>query len=89
MKIQELLAVVCYVAEKVVNEKSEIAIFDGIEVKLVVLMHEIAKIGLLALNKKVVPQGNLPMSHNMRLQIKFYIPCYLKPFSFSLWNPQR
>lgn len=43
----------CYVAEKVVNEKSEIAILDGIEVKLVVLMHEIAKIGVLASNKKV------------------------------------
>lgn len=79
----------CYVAEKVVNEKSEIAILDGIEVKLVVLMHEIAKIGVLASNKKVVPQGNLSMGHNMRIEIKFYILCCLKPVSYSLCNSQR
>lgn len=59
MKIQESLAMVCYVAERVVNEKSEIAVLDEIEVKVVVVMYEIARVGLLASDLKVVPQGNL------------------------------
>lgn len=50
---------VCYVAERVVNEKSEIAVLDEIEVKVVVVMYEIARVGLLASDLKVVPQGNL------------------------------
>lgn len=53
-----MLACSFMLQKKLVSEKSKIAIQDGTEMKMVVLVYEIAKVSLLASRVRVVLSGN-------------------------------
>lgn len=74
VKIQSLLACSVILQNKLVSEKSDIAVQDGIEIKVVVLIHEVAKVGLLASRSSTTRK---PLAHTGTWDQKLNFTCHV------------